>query len=96
MKYLKLLWDVKTSKWMTCGCGGKPKEEAKLPTGSVALWIKRNGILIGPVTNYQYSIAPNQISVDIDSQDAAIWLEDGTAEKMTAPFAGKTGRTTRV
>lgn len=96
MTYQKLLWDVKKEKWMTCGCGGKPKEEAKLPAGSVSLWVKRNGLLTGPVTGFNYSIAPNQVSVDIDKLDADIWLLDGTAEKLIAPFSGKTGRTTRV
>lgn len=84
----------KSTGWFRgCGCGQKQGDLVTPPANSVDLVIPRAGELIGPVTGIKYNIVPQTVSIDIDSQDAAIWKSQHIARD---PVPGLKGVATRV
>ena len=82
------------NEWVSgCGCGGKKRTPVAVPLNSKAINVKKYGIVKGPVTGIEYNTIPNQVSIDIDSRDAAIWLADQTGIE---PLPAQKGRLTRV
>lgn len=79
-----------------CSCSAKNFKSVSIPPNSKAIWIKRFATLVGPVTKIAYQVTPHQIALDIDAQDAEVWLNDGTAiDGTVGRAAGKAGRLTR-
>ena len=79
--------------WLTCGCGNKPKLKALIPENTQVIFIKKQGIIIGPSTNLEYNVLPHVNSLDIDSEDAKIWLAEGFARPQLTGYKGQLTRT---
>lgn len=88
-----MTFSLQGGKWMTCGCGGKKKEEAVIPVNSKPVFIRVARKLIGPVTGIEYNIQPHMISLDIDTADADVWLKENLASPQVQ---GNKGRLTRT
>lgn len=83
----------KDNGWWTCGCGGIPKVRVQTPANSRAVYIASAQTLNGPTTGIEYTFQPHQNSIDIDNEDAKIWLSTGVARP---PLTGYKGRFTRT
>lgn len=92
LKYVGEKWGY----YSGCSCSAANFKPINIPLKSKAIWIKKFATMIGPVTNIQYQVTPHQIALDIDEQDAEVWLNDGTAiDGNVGRAAGKSGRLTR-
>lgn len=92
------LFTRKGDVWLkTCGCGGKwkPEDVVEIPEGTTPVFMHRayGQEYIGPATGIHYQFHPQSTALDVDSRDAALWLEDGTARP---PMQGHKGHFARV
>lgn len=86
----------KDNAWWSCGCGGKPKKIIKPPDNSTAIFMKAAEKMNGPVTGIEYEFQPHQNSIDVDSEDAAVWLKAGKARPQLTGYKGRLTRTGKV
>ena len=78
-----------------CGCGQKTLDKVIPPEYVTELFFQHEGTKVGPVSGIEYKLYPNVIAIDIDTADAVVWLNDGTAKDGKA-FPGFKGTLTRV
>lgn len=82
--------------FLSCGCGGAPKEQPAIPEGSVQVFIQDNAFKTGPVTGIQYGIQPVYNCLDIDERDANVWRLEGYATDPRPSHSYRLTRTGRV
>lgn len=89
MTIVKETYSFNGKDWITCGCAGKPKLKAQIPINTQIIFIKKQGILIGPATGKQYDVLPHVNSLDIENEDAIIWLGNGFARPQLTGYKGQ-------
>lgn len=93
MANLKETYAYDGKSWLTCGCGNKPKLKALIPENTQVIFIKRQGILVGPATGIEYDVLPHVNSLDIADEDAKIWVAEGFARPQLTGYKGQLTRT---
>lgn len=87
------LFTKKSDGWYRgCGCGQKLSDKVTVPEGTVELFMKTSGAVVGPATGFNYNFISNTTSIDVDPRDAAIWREQELGQDPKQGFKGRFAR----